>query len=157
MVTAVFVFGLFQQITILNTATVLAWPADEAGLAWVDANLPPDAVIAANAWQWLGNTWAGQDGGAWLTPLTGRTNTAPPIDHIYNRELFAANRAFNEAATAVEDWSAPETAVWLREQGVTHVYVGARGGFFKPDQLWRNPKITLLYGEDGVFVFEIEE
>jgi hypothetical protein len=157
MVTAVFIFGLFQQITVLNTNTVLAWPADEAGLAWVDAKLPPDAVIAASAWQWLGNTWAGQDGGAWLTPLTGRANTTPPIDHIYNRELFTANRAFNEAATAVEDWSAPETAVWLREQGVTHIYVGARGGFFKPDQLNRNPKTTLLYAEDGVFVFEIED
>ncbi|MFO7683634.1 MAG: hypothetical protein R6X34_26675, partial [Chloroflexota bacterium] len=155
LVTAVFVFGVFYQITILNNGTVLAWRPDTAGLAWVDDNLPPDAVIAASAWKWLGQTWAGHDGGAWLTPVTGRTNTVPPIDHIYNRDLFRANQTFNQQATDTADWSSPTAAAWLREQGVSHVYVGARGGFFDPAALSRNPEMTLLYSRDGVFVFEL--
>ncbi len=154
-ITAVFIFGLFYQINILNDNTILAWRPDAAGLAWVDENLPPDAVIAANTWKWLGETWAGHDGGAWLNPITGRMSNALPIDHIYNRELFAANRELNQQATEMVDWSTPAAATWLRQNGFSHIYVGARGGFFDPAALTRNPEMALLYGKDGVFVFEI--
>ncbi len=154
-VTGIIIFGLFYQINILNNDTILAWRPDGDGLAWVDENLPPDAVIAASTWKWLGNTWAGHDGGAWLNPLTGRTSNALPIDHIYNRDLFAANRELNQQATDIEDWSTPAAADWLRENGFTHIYVGARGGFLNPAQLNQNPAINLLYSQDGVFVFEL--
>ena len=146
-------FGWRQQVNILNRQTILALPEDVAALAWVEANLPAEARVAVNAWQWLGQTWAAGDGGAWLVPLTGREATTPPIDHIYNRELFAAVRAFNEPAQAVEDWSDPAAAAWLAEQGVTHVFVGQRGGFFDPAELSRNPALERLYQRDGTFVF----
>ncbi|MCB8982813.1 MAG: hypothetical protein H6659_03220 [Ardenticatenaceae bacterium] len=154
-ITAVFIFGLHQQITVLNSQTVLAYPADLAGLAWLDANVPSDAKIAASSWKWLGETWAGSDGGAWILPLTGRETTIPPIDYIYNRDYFRGIREFNQAATDVADWAAPAAADWLREQGVDYVFVGARGGFFDPATLARNPQMRLLYGKDGVFVFAV--
>ncbi|MBE2224888.1 MAG: hypothetical protein IAF02_25330, partial [Anaerolineae bacterium] len=156
-ITAVFLFGLFYQINILNDNTILAWRPDVAGLAWVDENLPEDAVIAASTWKWLGNTWAGHDGGAWLNPLTRHMSNALPIDHIYNRDLFAANRDMNQQATEIADWSTPAAADWLRENGFTHIYVGARGGFLNPAQLNQNPAINLLYSQDGVFIFAINE
>ena len=154
-VTAVFIFGIHQQIVVLNSQTVLAYPADTAGLAWLDENVPPDAKIAASSWLWLGATWAGNDGGAWILPLTGRETTIPPIDHIYNRDYFQEIQEFNRAATDTPDWSDPAAADWLLAQGVTHIYVGARGGFFDPATLARNPQIRLLYGYDGVFVFAV--
>ncbi|MCB8986901.1 MAG: hypothetical protein H6661_04035, partial [Ardenticatenaceae bacterium] len=132
-----------------------AYPADLAGLAWLDANVPSDAKIAASSWKWLGETWAGSDGGAWILPLTGRETTIPPIDYIYNRDYFRGIREFNQAATDVADWAAPAAADWLREQGVDYVFVGARGGFFDPATLARNPQMRLLYGKDGVFVFAV--
>ena len=156
-VTAVFIFGLHQQITVLNNQTVLAYPADAAGLAWLEANLPPDAKIAANSWKWLGETWAGGDGGAWILPFTGRRTTIPPVDYIYDPDTFREVQEFNQAATAVADWADPAAADWLRAQGVTHVYVGARGGFFDPATLARNPQMRMLYSYDGVFVFAIDE
>jgi hypothetical protein len=149
-------FGWRQQANILNPQTILALPEDAAALVWLDENAPADARVAVNAWRWLGETWAGADGGAWVTPLTGREATTPPIDYIYNHELFAEVRAFNEAATAIEDWSDPAAAGWLASQGVTHVFVGARGGFFDPAELSRNPQLTLLYQRDGTFVFVIQ-
>jgi hypothetical protein len=149
-------FGVQQQVTILNPTTILAYPADVAGLNWVDEHLPPDARVAVNSWQWLGQTWAGSDGGAWLLPLTGRETTTPPPDYINNRQLFLEVMAFNEAAMAVEEWSTPEAAQWLREQGVTHLFVGARGGFLDPAELARNPELRMLYDEDGVFVFALQ-
>jgi len=148
-------FGARQQANILNPQTILALPEDTAALAWMAANLPSDARVAVNAWQWLGETWAGSDGGAWLTPLTGLEATTPPVDHIYNAALFAQVRAFNAAAAAVEDWGDPAAAAWLRQQGVTHVFLGRRGGFIDPAQLSRNPDLSLLFQRDGTFVFQV--
>jgi hypothetical protein len=149
-------FGFRQQANILNPQTILALPADEMALAWMDENLPDDARVAVNAWRWLGETWAGADGGAWITPLTGRQTTTPPIDYIYNPDLFQQVRAFNAAASAVEDWSDPAVAAWLAEQGVSHVFVGRRGGAFEPAELSRNPGLSLLYQRDGAFIFAVK-
>ncbi len=156
---ALLLFGVRQQISMLNPQTLLAQHADAAGLAWIDENLPETAVIAVSSWQWLGSTWAGSDGGAWIVPMTGRMTTTPPIDHIYNRELFQFVREFNGAATAVTDWRDPAQADWLRQQGVTHIYVGPNSsyGFFDPAQLANNPQMEMVYGRDGVFIFAIQD
>lgn len=148
-------FGIRQQITILNPQTILAQTADLAALQWADENLPTDAHVAVNSWQWLGNTWAGADGGAWLVPLTQRTSTTPPADYTYDLPLFLEVQAFNETATAVSDWSLPAQADWLRQQGVTHIFIGAKGGFFDPAALLKNSQTRLIYGHDGAFIFEL--
>ena len=149
------VFGARQQANILNPQTILARPQDVPALAWMGDNLPADARVAVNAWQWLGVTWAGSDGGAWLLPLTGRAATTPPVDHIYDANLFTQVRAFNESAMRHEDWSDPAAADWLRAQGVTHVYAGQRGGPLDPAELSRNPGMALLFHNEGTFVFQV--
>lgn len=152
---ALALFGFRQQVGIVNEQTILAETADLDALAWIAANLPEEALIAVNSWRWHGSTWAAGDGGAWIVPLTGRRTTTPPIDHIYNPDLFAQVRDFNEAASTRETWASPEAAAWLREQGVSHVYVGARGGFFDPAALMRNPAIVPLYDMNGTWVFAV--
>ncbi|MCP4363118.1 MAG: hypothetical protein GY796_34385, partial [Chloroflexi bacterium] len=154
-ITAVTLFGIHQQINILNQQTILVQPEDLPALAWLEENTAPDAFIAVNSWRWLGQTWAGSDGGAWIVPLTNRSSSTPPADYDYDADLFATVKTFNEKATAVTDWSAMETAVWLQEQGISHIFVGARGGFFDPAALAKNPNLKMVYGHDGVFVFEI--
>uniref|UniRef100_UPI0035AFE809 hypothetical protein n=1 Tax=Promineifilum sp. TaxID=2664178 RepID=UPI0035AFE809 len=77
------------------------------------------------------------------------------VDHIYNADLFAQVRAFNERGFAVEDWGDPAAADWLRAQGVTHVFVGQRGGYFDPAELSRNPSLELVYRGGGAFVFAL--
>ncbi len=149
------VFGVRRQVTILNLQTLLVQYEDLAGLRWLDENLPDDALIAVNSWRWLGETWAGADGGAWILPLTGRSVTTPPIDHTYNPDLFRQVREFNEVASAVPDWSEPAQAAWLREQGVSHIYVGKRGGYFDPAKLVLNPQMELLFDHDGVYIFAV--
>ncbi len=153
---ALALFGARQQISILNAETILARPADAAALAWVEENLPADALIAVNSWHWLGPTWAGGDGGAWVLPLTGRASTTPPADYIFSKALIEEVQTFNVGVTAVTDWSDSAAAAWLRMQGVSHIFVGARGGFFDPAALARNPEVRLLYSHDGVFVFGLD-
>ncbi len=149
-------FGARLQVEILNPVTILGRPADAKAITWLDDNLSDEAQVAVSSWLWLGNTWAGQDGGAWITPLTGRLSSTPPADYIYDLGLLQRVNGFNDAASKIEDWSLPETAVWLQEQGMTHLFVGAGGGFFQPEQLIQNPNIELLYSQDGAFVFGIK-
>jgi len=152
---AALLFGLRQQVTILNPATILAQAPDVEGLAWLDNNLPDEATIAVNSWLWLGGTWAGSDGGAWIVPLTGRLSTTPPADYTYSTSLNRQVRQFNEELQDWSDWSDPAAAAWLRNQGVSHIYIGPKGGQFEPSALARNPSLTKLYGQDGAFIFEV--
>ena len=154
--TAILLFGLRQQVTILNEVTILARATDEPGLAWLDENLSQEATVAVNSWLWLGNTWAGSDGGAWIVPLTGRASTTPPADYIYDLDLAQQVNQFNEEANEWSDWSDPAAAEWLRDQGVSHIYVGEKGGRFEPADLARNPGLRQIFGRDGVFIFEIQ-
>jgi hypothetical protein len=103
----------------------------------------------------LGNIWAGSDGGAWIVPLTGRMTSTPPVDYTYNRNLKQSVINFNEKAVNIKDWADTEAAEWLRSQSITHIYVGARGGFFDPAALAANPDLRKLYGSDGIFVFAV--
>lgn len=155
LIAAATLLGIYQQVDILNPQTILAHPPDVDGLSWLDENLPPEAKVAVNSWQWLGNTWTGNDGGAWIVPLTGRESTTPPADYIYDRALADEIKAFNSIASQVEDWSDPAQATWLQEMGVTHIYVGARGGFFDSSELSRNPGITEIFHSDGVFIYSL--
>lgn len=150
-------FGVHQQTTIVNPATVLAEPPDEPALQWIVEKTPSQSVFAVSAWNWLGNTWAAQDGGAWIVPLTQRAATTPPADYTYSRDLIASVSAFNSSAEKITDWSTDDAINFLREFDVTHVYVGARGGYIKPDQLNSHPDASLLYAEDGVFIFAIRQ
>lgn len=152
-VTVALLFGIRQQIAVVNPETVLARPADRAGLDWVERHLPEDALIAVNAWQWLGRAWAGTDGGAWILPVTGRAATTPPVDYMNSRELIITVDAFNRALEEIEDWSDPAAAVHLQREGASHIFAGARGGVFDPATLARNPELCQLYAHDGVFVF----
>jgi len=61
---------------------------------------------------------------------------------------------FNEELANWSDWSDPSAAAWLGEQGVSHIYVGPKGGQFEPASLAQNPSVRLLFFQDGVFLRE---
>lgn len=150
-------FGLERQSSILNEQTILARPADVAGLSWVRENIPAEALTATSSWRWLGQTWAGSDGGAWLVPLTGIQATAPPVDYLYNRQLSLQVQSWNVTMSEITDWASEDAAAYLRSQGITHIFVGQKGGFFDPSALSKNNVLTLLYQQDGVFVFAVRD
>ena len=154
-------FGVKNQVVILNRSTILGHRADLAAIDWIGANTPPNAKIANNAWLWLGGTWAGTDGAAWLTPMTGRITGTPPIDHIYNSRVFGLTSAFNDAAKDVADWSDPQPLDLLRQNSFTHIFTGVSDGSgavdFDPAQLLQNPEVKVVFAADGVYVFEILE
>jgi hypothetical protein len=90
-------------------------------------------------------------------PLTGRESTTPPADYIYDPTLAVAVDEFNNIAKIWGNWADPLVAEQLREEGVTHIFIGARGGFIDPAALAQNPEMEMLFGRDGVFVFALVE
>lgn len=157
--TAGTLFGIQNQVVILNTSTILGKHADLAAIEWINENTPADAKIANNAWLWLNNTWAGTDGAAWITPMTGRITGTPPIDHIYNSRVFGLTSAFNDAAKDVTDWSDPQALDLLKQNRFTHIFTGVSDGSgavdFDPAELLKNPEVKAVFAADGVYIFEI--
>ena len=154
-VTATLITGVWQQINIINPQTVLATSNDRSAIDWVEEHVPSSAKIAVNSWKWLGNTWASSDGGGWLLPVTGINTTTPPPDYNYSMPLARDVRAFNEKAEAIEDWSDPASVLWLKESGITHIFIGSKGGFFDPSRVVKNPLTEQIFSSDGAFVFAL--
>ncbi|MEP7355892.1 MAG: DUF6541 family protein, partial [Anaerolineales bacterium] len=150
------VMGARNQAAMLNPATVLATAADRQALEWLDASLPAEAVVAVNGWQWLDNVWAGSDGGAWITPLTGRRTTLPPNDYVYGSPEYKRGvNSFNAQLAKLTDANAVEFRELLRGAGVTHVFIGARGGPLKPEMFVGSPYYRLLYSNGSAWIFAV--
>jgi hypothetical protein len=160
MITAVFIglmsiLGLRAQITIVNPVTTLYTPADRAALEWVAQNVPAEAHFATNAWHWQYGIWANSDGGAWLWPWLGMRGTMPPLDYYYEKEWWQTVNATNEALAKITDARSPEMLNLLEREGVTHVFIGARGGNLKPEMFVGVPEYKLLYTNGAAWVFEV--
>ena len=151
-------YGANQQINVLNDDTILVWPDDLALLERVEQTLPADALVAVNGWLWLqpGN-WAGRDGGYWLLPLTGRDSTMPPIGYGLDPEYRDWVNGVNAEMAELDDWSSSEAADFLQQQGITHVFIGGRGGILKPEQLAANPRFRCLDSSGAAWLFEVLE
>lgn len=147
--------GLLVQINIANPVTRLVTAEDLQAVAWVEHNTSPEALLAVSGWKWLGNAWAGSDGGAWLWPLTGRRTTLPPVDYLYQADWAQTINAFNEKLVTVTDATTPEALALLREMNVTHIFIGAKGGSLKPEMFLDSPHYRLLYTNGAAWVFEL--
>jgi hypothetical protein len=150
-------YGIRQNIAIMNPETVLASDDDMALIGRSISLLPDDALVLVNSWAWLGeDNWAGSDAGYWILPLTGRQTTMPPIGYGMDRGNFDLVNGFNEAVAQIDDWGAPETLDRLRRHGVTHVFIGARGGALRPELLLDDPHYRLLDTNGAAWLFALD-
>jgi hypothetical protein len=150
--------GWKAQVEVVRPVTVLANASDAEALAWVRDHTPAEAVFVVNGWRWLPNIWAGSDGGAWLWPWADRRTTLPPVDYNTDSELQQRVNAFNEAAETAFATSpdSPEALALLRQAGVTHVFIGAKGGTLKPEAFAASPDYRLIYTNGADWVFELK-
>lgn len=150
-------FGLAQMVGVVNAETVLVQEEDLVLVEWAEEYLSEDSLTVVNAWPWLGeNNWAGSDAGYWLLPLTGRETSMPPIGYgmdVANKEQV---NVFNQKLSVVESWGDPDTLSLLREQGVTHIVIGGRGGSIKPESLVADPHYSLLASNGSTWLFQVD-
>ncbi|MDQ7030666.1 MAG: hypothetical protein Q9O62_13240 [Ardenticatenia bacterium] len=150
-------WGAWGMRSIVNPVTVLAYPADVQAMRWIRDMMPPDALFAVNVWRWQGNTFAGQDGGYWIQILTDRPTIVPPA--LYSvaapRDVVTSINALLEPWSQADSLDDPRLRAMLRERGVTHIYIGAKGGHMKPENLINSPYTRLIYENAGVYIFEL--
>ena len=89
-------------------------------------------------------------------PLTGRQTTMPPIGYGMDRQNFELVNSLNAAVGQVEDWGAPEILDLLRRHGVTHAFIGARGGALRPELLLDDPHYRLLDTNGAAWLFALD-
>jgi hypothetical protein len=141
---------------------------DARAAAWIRENTSPEARFLVNSFRaYGGSVVAGADGGWWLPLLAERPNTTPPF--TYSTELDRSSsyrQQVEELADAVQsrDLDDPVVLNLLRQQDVSHVYVGQRQGrvgnseptVLKPEKLLDSPHYQLLYHQDLVWIFGVE-
>ena len=112
-------------------------------------------TILINPMYWGNGTYAGADGGYWITPLTGRKTIPPPV--LYSLGSPAAKRRIQAICQAVLDKAADPAALaqYLRGQDIRYVYLGVRGGSLSPQALQESDQFQVLYSSQGAWVFEV--
>jgi hypothetical protein len=136
---------------------------DLAGMAWLRTHTSTTARVAGNGfgWPWGPEAVQGSDAGLWVPLLAGRAGTVPPIpaynerpaDRNYLRRTAQIVRALDAITNAP-----PAPTYWrdLRQQGITHLYLGSRGGVLDPAPLLAQPdQATLVFHLDDVWIFAL--
>ena len=151
-------WGLGRMLTIVDPRSVYVKEADQAAMEWIRENVPQEAkfLVPSVIYDRKLSFVIGLDAGYWMPLLAGRDTTAPPM--IYLAERPARKGLAAEAVSLSEASSAPdakEALRVLRKEGVTHVYIGKRGGNIHPERLMSDPDYQLIYHREGVWIFEV--
>jgi hypothetical protein len=143
----------------INPANAMVRLADLDALDWVRASTPSDALFMVNTYHWSFNDeyLIGSDAGYWLPLLAGRQTVTLPMIYTLERttqpdlaeRLVALDRLNGQLTT-------PEALAALRQAGVTHVFVGERGGKIDLQALLASPDYELLYQQNGAAVFRLK-
>ncbi len=161
--------GAVQRLRDVQFAIdALAVRPDMRAATWIQANTPEDAHFLVNSFFAFGDSLvAGSDGGLWLPLLAGRSTTLPPINYTLEdgpRPDYVAWTNALTAAIQAKGISDPDVFAMLKERGITHVYIGQQQGrvnspgpLIDPEQLQADPHFTLLYHQDQVYVFQVNQ
>ncbi len=150
------VWGAFDMFDVINPVTILATPEDVKAIEWLAENTPPDAKFLINCRHWQSGIYMGVDGGWWIQNLTDRDMTMPPVvyssDGVEYIEQVTDLASFVSQITSMQD----ETVIQrLRDEGITHVYLGVKSGAITPAMLIDDPHFTPIYN-GAVWIFEFE-
>jgi hypothetical protein len=142
---------------------------DLQAMAWIRENTPLEAKFLVNSFfAYGGSVIVGSDGGWWIPLLAGRKNTVPPLN--YGSEMgwepdYLAQ--VNELARRVQgaNMDEPEVLELLRQNGITHIYIGQRQGrvnyngeaVLRPDELKKSPHYEVVYHRDRVWIFALRK
>jgi len=144
----------------------LATRPDQRAASWIRENTRPDDRILVNSFfTYGGSVIAGSDGGWWLSLLTKRMSTQPPLNYGSEEGLEPTyTKQVNELIGAIEQYglSDPSVINALRQNGINYIYIGQQQGrvnspgpLLDIDLLQSDPHFQLVYHQDRVWIFKI--
>jgi len=149
--------GGWNSLDVVNPATILATEQDVEAMDWIRGNTAPDARFLVNSRWWQYDMRMGTDAGWWIPLLTGRQATQPPVLYSMADPDYVAR--VNHLGEMVEDSTSlddPAVQELLDEAGVTHVYIGAKGGHLTPKMLLASGGFRPIYSSGEVWIFARE-
>jgi hypothetical protein len=159
LVIAIAFWGASESARVVNPFFQLVTPADLSAMDWIRQNTPATARFLANSERaYNGSTVVGTDAGWWLPLLARRQNTVPPMIYASERSSPPGFAARTNELEEIVRTSGPTSARGLdalRAAGITHVYIGSRGGYLKPEDLSASADYQSLYDIAGVRVFAL--
>lgn len=167
---AVLLFGVYygrQSLKLIHPDTfgLLTYP-DIKAMHWIKQNTTEDAKFLVNSFLAYNDTTAvGCDGGWWLQYLTLRPSTLPPINYGSEKTPTADFVASVKNLTAtIQSNGVASPEIWdlLKNNSVTHIYIGQKQGrvnysgpVIDPIALSKNDRFQQVYHEDRVWIFEV--
>ena len=151
-------WGAISISNIVETNAPYVGPADLPAVDWIRNNTPASARFMVNTFhfEYSDDYVLGSDAGYWLPLLAGRATITAPM--IYTAER-AASPDFLERLVALDrlngKLTTPKAVALLLKEGITHVYVGQRGGPISAEELMKSPNFKLAYQNGPVYVFEV--
>src|SRR5206468_322759 len=134
--------------------------ADVDALIWMRDHLPREAYVLANPfafpWDPAPQAIQGSDAGLWAPLVAGVRSSVPPVP-AYNERPSDPNYLSNIRGIVQYEPFGGQRANWgaLKEAGITHIYVGSRGGAISPADLLKSDRVSLVFHEDAVWVFQL--
>jgi hypothetical protein len=136
--------------------------ADVEAMKWMEEHIRPNSYVLANpfAFPWdkpPRESIHGSDAGLWV-PLMARgvRSSVPPLP-AYNERPFDPEYIDNLRKVVAFEPFQDSRVNWgeLKKAGITHIYVGSRGGALYVPALLKSPEVTQIFHKDGVWVFEL--
>jgi hypothetical protein len=162
----------WEQRTVATPQTyAMVTRPDMRAMNWIRENTDPDARFLVEGFRAFYNASAvGSDAGWWLPLLAGRDNTMPPLyalsSEVPLEDGYSKRVVDLVAALETIPLDSVEGAALLCEQGISHVYIGQLQGLvgiswlsqlFSPDELLNQPFYQLVYHQDRVYIFALQE
>jgi hypothetical protein len=146
--------GAKELIPIINPITILSRSADLPAIQWISNHIPKDETIIINPFSWGYGLYGGDDGGYWISPLSGRQTIPPPVLYGLSDETASINQLCQEIISQSPDPSGFRDL--LLSQNFHYVYTGAKGGVMPPEKLIASGLFSPLYHQQGVWILQIK-
>lgn len=148
--------ALWYQADVVNSKTVLLQKTDMPAIAWAREHLPEDSLTLVNTEPWQAGMPMGSDAGWWLPYLAGRMVTFPSVLVSQgSAEYRTKTMDLADALMQAQDLTSPAFIASLADAGVTHLFVGARGGPLQPERL-DDPHYVELYRFGPTRIYRLE-
>jgi hypothetical protein len=133
----------FRLLSIPDATVVFERSADREAMSWVRENVPVDAIFMINTFEWMRNQFQPSDAGGWL-PFV--------LDRMVALEASKAiGQTLKQGKGGVE--LICHTA---RAAGVTHLYLGRRGGIISPKVIESDAScFERIYEHAGVRIYRV--
>jgi len=149
--------GIIATLAYPTTLDSYLKASDLKAFAFINEDIPMDAKFMINIYRFnfSDTSMVGSDGGYWIPLFTGRETVVPPMVFTNERvsdPIFVENLRMLGKLNG--DLTSPESLEMLSNEGITHVYIGERGGPINPADLLSSPYFKLIYENNSVYIFE---